>query len=169
MSVKDITKKELRVLNKVIFYRKRTLGFLFLSSPKELEEKWREAQIELGSEYQYSGKDDNIWDYYLILICAFDVDNLESTVRFEIENDKFCCRKYIIYNMTEEKWKAEEIVKSIFPQLKVDSRIEMLKPENFVSEINKKIGIDLPLDFFIKNKKENEIRHLLSELLKAEK
>ena len=140
--IKEITKQELNKLDKVVTYKNRTIGFLFVANETELLEKWKEAQFELGSAYQYQGDNKHIWDYYLAICCNFDEDTLGAEVRFQIESDRFCCRKTFLFKQSKKNFSEKDAIETIFPTIKTPGKITLLKPDDLIS----KMGTDLLKD-----------------------
>ena len=158
----DITKKP-KFLHKVWRYKKRTIATCIIKNSTHLKEIWEEAQLELCTEYQYSGNEDNVWDYYLVFCCEFGVGNLDARDRLTIENDKFCCRKFFVFDVPAAECDTKKLITTLFPQIQIKSTIEILKPEKLIAEIDEKELLDP--DFFIKPKSEDEINQIVSDLL----
>ena len=97
-SIQQVTKEGLKYLKNVFEYRSRTVAILFVKNTDELLATWENGQFELSAKYQYQGENAKIWDYYLAICCDFDEASLANEVRFQIENDRFCCRKIFIFN-----------------------------------------------------------------------
>lgn len=163
MSIKEITKEDLSNLDRVVTYKNRTIGFLFVVNEVELIEKWEEAQFELGSKYQYQGDNKHIWDYYLAICCDFDEDNLGTEVRFKIESDRFCCRKTFLFNKNKDKFSIESAIETIFPTIISPKKITLLEP----SELIKRMKTDLLKDdgFYTRVWDEEEIALLADTLI----
>ena len=161
--VKKITKDNHKYIQDVFEYRNRTIATLFVLNTEELKAKWSEAQIELGSKYQYQGEGRRIWDYYLAICCNFDENSMKGEDRFNIENDRFCCRKVFIFNQSPTKFSPQKLIHELFPKIQSTEKIALLKPEIFISNLepNSKITND----FFFRSWDQAEIDKLANALI----
>ena len=162
-AIQEITKDELKYLNSVFEYRSRTIAVLFIQNIQDLETNWEDAQFELSSKYQYQGENEQIWDYYLAICCNFDEGSLPDTLRFRIENDRFCCRKVFIFNQSPKKFQPLTIIETLFPKIHSPQRIEILEPAKFIPSLEASPAITK--DFFIRSFEDKEIENLATVLI----
>lgn len=162
-SIQQVTKDGLRYLKNVFEYRSRTVAILFVKNTDELLATWENGQFELSAKYQYQGENAKIWDYYLAICCDFDEASLANDVRFQIENDRFCCRKIFIFNCTLKNFSEERIVQKLFPKIHSPERIEILEPAKFIPSLGASASVTK--DFFVRQLEDNEIENLASILI----
>lgn len=159
----DVTKKDLKYISKVLEYRSRTVAVVFVQNMPDLETKWEESQIELSAKYQALADNSRIWDYYLAICCDFDEGSLDNTMRFKIENDRFCCRKVFVFNSNPRKFEASEILEDLFPKIQSPKKIEILEPSTFIPQL--KASSLITKDFFIRSLEDDEVLKLADALI----
>lgn len=162
-NIKDVAKSGLKYLDKVFEYRSRTVGVTFISNTEDLNAKWEEAQFELGTQYQYQGENERIWDYYLALCCNFDENSLSGKLRFRIENDRFCCRKVFIFRQAVSKFSPEALMESLFPKIHVLKKISFLTPDEIMGSMD--VSPKITKDFYTRPLQENELEALAKLLI----
>jgi hypothetical protein len=113
--INEVTKSEKRYLNHVFDYMERSIAVRFINNFSELETNWENAQYELSAQYQYEGINEHVWDYYLVFWCSFDEESLDNKLRFKIESDRFCCRKYFIFSSNMSAFSKKELIQKLFP------------------------------------------------------
>ena len=161
--IQESTKDGLRYLKGVFEYRSRTIAVLFVQNTQDLEANWEEAQFELSSKYQYQGDNERIWDYYLAICCNFDEGSFSDTLRFRIENDRFCCRKVFIFNQSINNFLSKNIIDILFPKIHSPKKIEILEPSKFIPTLEASLVITK--DFFIRSLEDKEIENLATLLI----
>lgn len=162
-NIHQVTKDDLKYLNNVFEYRSRTVAILFIKNTDELLANWEDAQFELSARYQYQGENAKIWDYYLAICCDFDEGSLANEQRFQIENDRFCCRKIFIFNCTINNFTKENIIQELFPKIHSPGKIEILEPVKFIPSLGASASITK--DFFVRQLDDIEIENLASLLI----
>lgn len=162
-AIQETTKDGLRYIKNVFEYRSRTIAVLFVQNIQEIEANWEEAQFELSSKYQYQGENERIWDYYLAICCNFDEASLPDTLRFRIENDRFCCRKVFIFNQSPKRLQPLTIIEILFPKIHSPKKIEILEPTKFIPSLEASPAITK--DFFIRSLEDREIEDLATLLI----
>lgn len=73
--------------------------FVLLPDEKILKDNWGKITNSIAACIQ--GQTDNVfikWNLYLLLLCKTMVS---KEVKYEIENDKFCCRKIVVENFSK--------------------------------------------------------------------
>lgn len=162
-SFEDVTKKDLKYLSRVLEYRSRTVAVIFVQNVPDLEAKWEEAQIELSAKYLALADNSRIWDYYLAICCDFDEASLDNTMRFKIENDRFCCRKVFVFNSNPKKFGAPAVLQDLFPKIQSPKKIEILEPSTFIPQLEASSLITK--DFFIRALEDDEVSTLADALI----
>jgi hypothetical protein len=74
--------------------------FVLFPGEDSLNDNWEKITNSIAACIQ--GQIDNVfvkWNLYLLLLCK---TNVSKEIKYEIENDKFCCRKIVIENFSKE-------------------------------------------------------------------
>ena len=147
----------------------RTIGVHFITTVDELEKNWEDSQFELSSKYQYEGINKYIWDYYLVFCCNFNEEDLDKRLRFKIERDRFCCRKYFLFTFPQKNFSKHELISRIFPLINCAKEIQVIKPETIIANLDKKLQYMVYPDFFTEELPENEIKTLIETMISERK
>lgn len=71
-----------------------------VDSNEQLDEHWDKISGSIASYYQsYLDDDYEKWNIYILYIAAFEV---EQSIKYKIENDRFSCRKIVIDKYDQE-------------------------------------------------------------------
>ena len=76
------------------------VSFVLFSDENSLKSNWEKVVNSIAACIQ--GQIDNVfikWNLYLLLLCKTTVS---KETKYEIENDKFCCRKIVVENFSKE-------------------------------------------------------------------
>jgi hypothetical protein len=74
--------------------------FVLFPDEKSLKDNWEKITSSIAACIQ--GQTDDVfikWNIYLLLLCE---TNVSKEIKYEIENDKFCCRKIVEENFSKE-------------------------------------------------------------------
>jgi hypothetical protein len=74
--------------------------FALFPDENSMKDNWEKITNSIAAYIQ--GQIDNVfikWNLYLLLLCK---TNVSKEIKYEIENDKFCCRKIVIENFSKE-------------------------------------------------------------------
>lgn len=164
-NIKDITKPESVYLKYVYNYMNRSIGVRFINTNDELEKTWEEAQFELSSKYQYEGINEHIWDYYLVFCCNFNEDDLDNKLRFKIESDRFCCRKYFLFGFPEKSFSKEKLIGRLFPSINSSKPIQLIRTETIIEKLGDELKSLVPPSFFTEEIDESEIAPFVESLI----
>jgi hypothetical protein len=102
--------------------------FALFSDENSLKDNWEKITNSIAACIQ--GQIDNVfikWNLYLLLLCK---TNVPKEIKYEIENEKFCCRKIVIENFSKEN--LSDKVKNELISLKIT--MEDISVENIVTE-----------------------------------
>ncbi len=164
--IKSIKKSEAKHLSDVFTYKNRTVAIRYYVAVTEVENDWTKAQLELASEYQYEKVDGNIWDYYLVFLCAFDQNSIDSELRFKIESDRFCCRKMFLFGVSQKTTAVNELVcKNLFPEIEKSKPIQVIQPADLFKKIKSKMKVVVGEEFFTREMSESQIESIVTKLL----
>lgn len=92
--------------------------FVLLPDEKLLKDNWGKITNSIAACIQ--GQTDNVfikWNLYLLLLCKTMVSR---EVKYEIENDKFCCRKIVVGNFSKEDLSNREKNKLISSKITME-------------------------------------------------
>lgn len=162
---KNVKKDKSKYLNEVYIYLNRTIAIRFISNSDELEKNWDEAQLELSSIYQYEGVSPHIWDYYLVFCCQFSDDDLDKRLRFKIESDRFCCRKFFVFGIDPKTFKIDSLVNTLFPVIRPTRQIQLIKPEVVLEKLGSEFNDLVPESFFTEELNENDLEPLIEKII----
>lgn len=143
----------------------RTIAVRFVQSPEELEKVWEDAQFELSSKYQYEGVSPHVWDYYLVFCCNFGEDDIDKRIRFKIESDRFCCRKYFVFGSTKKNFDTSQLIERLFPVIKATKQIQIIKAETIMDRLGDEFAGLVPTSFFTEELEETSIEPLIESLI----
>lgn len=165
--IKSIKKTELKHLNDVFTYRNRTVALKFIVAVTELNKHWEKYQLELAVAYQYESQDQNIWDYYLVFLCAFDEKSIDPELKFKIESDRFCCRKIFIFGQEQKNYKNPELVCHVlFPEIEKTKDIQVIQPQSLIKKLKSNLKNHIGQEFFTKELDEKAVEVILKKLIK---
>lgn len=134
MQISNIKSKESSYLDHVLRYQSRTFGIKLFKTQNELLKDWKDSMYELCSEYQMQAEQKLKWDFYLILPCLFSKSDMSEKNRFEIESDRFGCRKIIFFNQTTN-YQPDQIIADITPELVLDKKVDLITPQNILNDL----------------------------------
>lgn len=106
--------------------------FALLPDEKILKDNWEKITNSIAACIQ--GQTDNVfikWNLYLLLLSKTMVS---KEVKYEIENNKFCCRKIVIENFSNEDLSDREKNKLISSKITMDDI--NIKDTNTKSAVN---------------------------------
>jgi len=140
---------ELKFIDKYYIDKERK-KFIFIckvfESEQELINKWeyyQDEEIALILQNNTFKNDDIRWDMYYLLIYKGDkhIDELKS---YEIERDRFCCKKIIINAQAEILFKRD--LKCKFPLTNIYSifneKVDVANDDYFLESITQKSNLD---------------------------
>ena len=163
--IKDVKKPESVYLDFVFNYMNRSIGVRLINSIDDLEKTWEDAQFELSTKYQYEGINEHIWDYYLVFCCNFNEDDLDKRVRFKIESDRFCCRKYFLFGFSKSTFSKQSLINMLFPSIKSSKTIQIIKAETIIEDLGDDLKTLVPPSFFTEEIDDSAIESLLETLI----
>ena len=166
--IKDVKKTESVYLDYVYNYRNRSIGVRFINTIDDLEKTWEDAQFELSAKYQYEGINEHIWDYYLVFCCNFADDDLDKRLRFKIESDRFCCRKYFLFGFSKPTFSKQKLIDRLFPLIKFSNPIQIIKAETIIDNLGDDLKTLVPPSFFTEEIDDSDIEPLLETLIAKE-
>ena len=158
--IKDVKKTEAEYLDYVYNYRNRSIGVRLINDTDDLEKTWEDTQFELSAKYQYEGVNEHVWDYYLVFCCNFNEDDLDKRLRFKIESDRFCCRKYFLFGVSKRTFSKQKLVDHLFPLINSSKPIQIIKAETIIDNLGDELKALVPPSFFTE-----EIDNLAAESL----
>jgi hypothetical protein len=110
--------------------------FALFPGENSLNDNWEKITNSIAACIQ--GQTDNVfvkWNLYLLLLCK---TNVSKKTKYEIENDKFCCRKIVIGNFSKEdfsdKVKNELISSKITMEDIGIKNIALESPANYIAQ-----------------------------------
>ena len=163
--VRDVKKPESVYLEHVYNYMNRSIGVRFINTNDDLEKTWEEAQFELSTKYQYEGTNEYIWDYYLVFCCNFNEDDLDKRLRFKIEGDRFCCRKYFLFGLTKKSFSKQKLIDQLFPSINSSKPIQIIKTETIIENLSDDLKTLVPPSFFTEEIDDSAANTLLEALI----
>lgn len=161
----EITKETSKFLKHVFNYMNRSIGVCFVSNTQEIEELWEAAQYELSASYQYEGVNEHVWDYYLVYCCDFNEEDLDERIRFKVESDRFCCRKFFVFDLAERNFSKEKLIEKLFPVIKSSKPIQILSAKVILDNFGDELKELVPESFFTEELDEANAKSLLDELI----
>lgn len=161
----EVTKETPKLLGHVFNYMNRSIGVCFVSNTKEIEDLWEDAQYELSANYQYESVNEHVWDYYLVYCCDFNEEDLDKRLRFKVESDRFCCRKFFLFDLPERKFTKEKLIERLFPVIKSSNPIQILSAKVVIDNFSDDLKQLVPETFFTEELNEENAESLLGELI----
>jgi len=161
----DVKKKESVYLDYVYNYRNRSIGVRFINNTEDLEKTWEETQFELSTKYQYEGINEHVWDYYLVFCCNFSEDDLSKRMRFKIESDRFCCRKYFLFGVSIQTFSKKHLLDHLFPLINSSKPIQIIKAETIIDSLDDNLKGIVPPSFFTQEIDNLSVESLLETLI----
>lgn len=143
----------------------RSIGVCFISNTQDIEDVWKSAQYELSANYQYEGTNEYVWDYYLVYCCDFSEEDLDKQIRFKVESDRFCCRKFFVFEISERMFTSEKIVEKLFPVIKSSKPIHILSAKKILDSFSDEMKQIVPESFFTEDLNEENAELLLNQLI----
>jgi len=135
MNYKRIITNKTNLLDDVFTFKDRTFGVKKFNTTSALLSNWEDSMYELCSDYQYEDKGGSRWDYYLLMACSFNSNDLDERDRFEIENDRFGCRKILLFN-SKGKIKPESLMRQVLPHIESDKKIKLITSEVVINDLD---------------------------------
>jgi len=163
--IKNIKKTESVYLDYVYNYRNRTIGVRIIKNTNDLEKTWEDTQFELSGKYQYEGVNEHVWDYYLVFCCNFSEDDLDKKLRFKIESDRFCCRKYFLFGVSEQTFSKQHLVDHLFPLINSSKPIQIITAETIIDKLGDELKTLVPSSFFTEELDDFAVESLLKTLI----
>lgn len=163
--IKDVKKAESQYLDGVYNYMNRSIGVRFINTIDNLESTWEDAQFELSAKYQYEGINEHIWDYYLVFCCNFNEDDLDKRLRFKIESDRYCCRKYFLFEVSKRTFSEKKLIDRLFPLIKSSKPIQIIKAETIIDNLGEDIKTIVPPSFFTEGIDDSAVEPLIEALI----
>jgi hypothetical protein len=164
-NINEVTKAKKQYLNHVFDYMERSIAVRFINNVSELATNWENAQYELSAQYQYEGINEHVWDYYLVFWCSFDEESLDNKLRFKIESDRFCCRKYFIFSSNMSTFSKKELIQKLFPLVEVTNPIKIITATSIIEKLEKEAQAIVTPSFFTKEMSDLEATTLLNSFL----
>ena len=146
----------------------RTIGVRFITTIDELRNSWENSQFELSAKYQYEGVIKHVWDYYLVFCCDFNEDDIKKRLRFKIESDRFCCRKYFLFGLSNQQFSTDKLISRLFPLIKSTKEIQIVKPETIIQHFDKDLRSLVTPSFFTQQFSEEEVELLIETMISQE-
>ncbi len=163
--IKDVRKTESEYLDYVYNYRNRSIGVRLIKNSDDLEKSWEDTQFELSAKYQYEGVNEHVWDYYLVFCCNFNEDDLDKRLRFKIESDRFCCRKYFLFGVSKRTFSKQKLVDHLFPLINSSKPIQIIKVETIIGNLGDELKALVPASFFTEEIDNLAVESLLETLI----
>lgn len=163
--IKDVIKPESEYLDYMYNYMNRSIGVRFINTIDDLEKTWEDTQFELSAKYQYEGINEHVWDYYLVFCCNFDEDVLDKRLRFKIESDRFCCRKYFMFVISKHTFSKQKLIDRLFPLINSSKPIQIIKAETIIDNLGDDLKTIVPPSFFTEVIDDSAIEPLLEALI----
>lgn len=137
----------------------------FYENGKELEETWNELNNDIAFHFQTKiEKDIERWNIYIVIFVA---EEIQASLKYSIEQNKYCARKIIIDNFKED-YETETIVRELKKKL-FDIDIDFLEKKEAdikISSIRECIEErDTNLFELINAKGELDVESLVNEYL----
>ena len=165
----SIKKENTEHLDDVFEINNRTIAIKYITNGEDLAENWHSCQVELSSKYQYEAINKYVWDYYLIFVCNFDENSLDHSLRYKIENDKFCSRKKFIFDSNKKNFDTSKIEESVFPMYKIGKRMEILKTDTIWEKMKFELKESIDSTFLKDVYSSEQLSSLLEKIIKNEK
>ena len=140
----------------------------FIKNSDDLEETWEKSQFELSTKYQYEGTNEHIWDYYLVFCCNFNENDIDERLRFKIEGDRFCCRKYFLFEQSKKLFSKQQLIDQLFPLINSSKPIQIIKTETIINNLSDELKTLVPPSFFTEEIEDSAINTLLETLITKE-
>ena len=134
MQVTTLLKDKSDLLDYVFRVDSKTIGIKLFKTKTELLKDWKNSMYELCSGYQMKAETNLKWDFYLALPCLFNKSDISESNRFEIESDRFGCRKIIFFNQ-KENYDPNKLFNEITPELILDKKVDLITSENIIKDI----------------------------------
>lgn len=163
--IKDVKKTESVYLDYMYNYRNRSIGGRFINTIDDLEKTWEDAQFELSAKYQYEGINEHVWDYYLVFCCNFAEDDLDKRLRFKIESDRFCCRKYFLFGFSKRTFSKQKLIDRLFPLINPSKPIQLIKAEAIIDNLGDDLKTLVPPSFFTEEIYDSDVEPLIETLI----
>ena len=163
--IKDVRKRGSEYLDHVYNYRNRSIGVRLINNTDELDKTWEDTQFELSSKYQYEGVNEHVWDYYLVFCCNFNEDDLDKRLRFKIESDRFCCRKYFLFGVSKSTFTKQKLVAHLFPLINSSKPIHIIKAEIIIDNLGGELKSLVPPSFFTEEIDNSAVESLMETLI----
>ena len=143
----------------------RSIGVRFINTIDDLERTWKDAQFELSAKYQYESINERIWDYYLVFCSNFYEDDLDKRLRFKIESDRFCCRKYFLFESSKRTFTKQKLVDRLFPLIDFSKPIQLIKAETIIDNLGDDLKTLVPPSFFTEEIDDSAVEPLIETLI----
>jgi hypothetical protein len=127
----DISVVEVQSLHNAI------VTFALFPDENSMKDNWEKITNSIAAYIQ--GQIDDVfikWNLYLLLLCK---TNVSKGIKYEIENEKFCCRKIVIENFSKENLSDKAKNKLISSKITMEDigvkNTDNKSPVNYISQI----------------------------------
>ncbi len=134
MQITTLLNNKSDLLDYVFRVESKTFGIKLFKTKTELLKDWKNSMYELCSEYQMKADTNLKWDFYLALPCLFNKTDLPENNRFEIESDRFGCRKILFFNQKAD-YDPQKLFNEITPELILNKKVDLITSENIIKDI----------------------------------